>query len=229
MKSASEAYYDASYFAWQCAGGEFSALLDQWKFAPYLKEEDSVLDFGCGGGFMLSALRCQSRYGIEVNPSARATAARLLQVYAHLQDLPDGLFFDAIISHHALEHVGNPLDILEKLFARLKPGGKIIFVVPSEDWRRQRRYDAGDVNHHLYTWTPLSLGNLFAQAGYVVERVELLCHSWVPVSQRVYRLVSPSVRHLSCQIWAFLSGIRQVRIVASRPKEQITNGGRGTY
>jgi len=230
MKSASESYYDAAYFAWQCTGGEFSALLDQWKFEPYIQEDDSVLDFGCGGGFLLSALRCRSRYGIEVNPAARDAASRLLRVYAHLQDLPRDLLFDAIISHHALEHVGNPLKVLEKLASHLKPGGKIIFVVPSEDWRRQRRYDTADINHHLYTWTPLSLGNLFTQAGYAVEQVELLCHSWVPMSQKIYRLMPPSARHLSCRVWAFLTGIRQVRIVASRPKvQQNINLGRGSY
>ena len=49
----------------------------------------------------------------------------------------------------------------------LKPGGLLVLYVPVDDWRlrRQRRVDP-DVNHHLYTWTPLLLANLLREAGF---------------------------------------------------------------
>jgi SAM-dependent methyltransferase len=190
--------------------------MDRWKFECFLDPNDVLLDFGCGGGFLLRALSCASRYGIEVNPAARAEAARNSNIYADIQDLPGDVIFDLIISHHALEHVDNPLDVLRKLGERLKRGGRIVFVVPSEEWHRQKHYRAGDINQHLYTWTPLSLGNLFSRAGFRVEHCELLRRRWPPKAQEFYRLVPPWIFHIVCGAWGAITRNREIRIVASK-------------
>ena len=208
-------YYDASYFEWQCPGGELSAILDRWKFEPFVRESDTVLDFGCGGGFLLGALPCRQRFGIEVNASAREKASALLNVHAEIEDLPDNLRFDVIISHHALEHVDRPLDVIRQLASRLNATGKCVFVVPSESWHAQRSYCENDINQHIYTWTPQALGNLFTHAGLHVKRVDLLCHRWLPLTHKVYRRMPPHLYHALCQLWAFVSGTRQIRIVAT--------------
>src|ERR1700690_2672060 len=195
MNNAARDYYDASYFAWQSSGGGLSAWLDRWKFEPFVRPADLVLDFGCGGGYLLAALSCRGRYGIEINPTARMEAVRVIQVYPDIAEVPDDIQFDLVISHHALEHVAAPLEVLQQLGARLRPGGKVVFVVPSEDWRREKRYRIGDINQHLYTWTPLILGNLFARAGYRVDRCELLRHRWLPKSGFFYRRLPAAVFH----------------------------------
>lgn len=210
-------HYDASYFAWQATTGAMSARLDIWKFEPFVDAEDVVLDFGCGGGYMLGALPCRARYGIEINPSARQEAARALRVYADISELPGDVLFDVIISHHALEHVEAPLDTLQRLRRRLRAGGKAVFVVPTEEWRREKHYDPDDVNHHLYTWTPLLLGHLFTHAGYTVERCELLRHRWLPKSYILFRLMPEPVFHFACRVWGTVVGSRQIRIVATVP------------
>jgi len=165
---------------------------------------------------MLRALSCASKYGVEVNPAARDEAALNLHVYADVEDLPEGIIFDVIISHHALEHVDNPLDILRNLRARLKQGGRLIFVVPSEEWHKQKFYRPDDINQHLYTWTPLSLGNLFARAGFRVERSEPLRHRWPPRAQALHRLMPAWLFHLFCGAWGTITGNREIRIVASK-------------
>jgi len=219
MNTVSGTHYDTSYFAWQRSGGRLSAVLDRWEFEPFVGKDDVVLDFGCGGGYLLAALLCGARYGVELNPEARNEAIKAARVYADIDQLPPQVFFDAIISHHCLEHVDHPLEVLQKLRLRLRPGGKAVFVVPSESWLRQNRYQENDINRHLYTWTPLSLGNLFAHAGFRVERVDLLCHRWLPKAHKIYPLVSPSVFRSLCKIWAWLTRIRLVRIVATRPAD----------
>ncbi|HEV7514525.1 MAG TPA: methyltransferase domain-containing protein, partial [Candidatus Acidoferrum sp.] len=117
---------------------------------------------------------------------------------------------------HALEHVDAPLEVLQELGAHLRPGGKLVFVVPSEDWRKEKRYHTDDINQHLYTWTPLILGNLFTRAGYSVDRCDLLRHRWVPKAGLLYRLLPHVVFHFLCRIWATVTGNRQIRIVASK-------------
>jgi len=218
-QSISNPHYDDSYFAWQSSGGQFVANLERWKFVPFVRSGDVVLDFGCGGGYILAGLACKERYGVEVNPVARIQSARLVKVEATVDDLPGEVAFDVIISHHALEHVDNPLFQLEQLKSRLKPGGKMVFVIPSELWPKQRVYRPGDINQHLYTWTPLSLGNLFVRAGLVVECAELLRHRILPKAAMLYRWMPDSVFHFCCRAWAQVTWTRQIRIVASRPAE----------
>jgi len=217
MNTIPQRHYDASYFAWQREhSGPTSALMDCWKFQPFLRPSDVLLDFGCGGGFLLRALSCQAKYGVEVNSVARNEASIYGNVYAEIEDLPAGILFDVIISHHALEHVDSPLDVLRQLGGRLKQGGKLVFVVPSEEWHKQKSYRAGDLHQHLYTWTPLSLGNLFARAGFLVEQSELLRHRWPPKVRLFYRFLPDSIFHLLCRTWGTLTGNRQIRIVASK-------------
>jgi SAM-dependent methyltransferase len=216
-------HYNDSYFEWQGSNAQLVANLERWKFAPFVTPADVVLDFGCGSGYILAGLACRERYGIEVNPVARMKAPRIVKVQATVDDLPGDLAFDVIISHHALEHVDNPLGQLEQLRSRLKPGGKMVFVVPSELWPRQRVYHSGDINQHLYTWTPLTLGNLFDRAGLAVGRVELLGHRLLPRTSTLYGWMPDSVFHFCCQAWARMTWTRQIRIVAVKPgNNQVT-------
>ena len=211
-------YYDQAYYTWQRHSGELSAQLDSWKFRPFLNDQMRVLDFGCGGGFMLASLPARERWGVEINPVAALEAAkRLDRVLCSVSDIPPDQKFDVIVSHHALEHVERPLDTLRELRPKLASGGKAIFIVPAESWYQHLSYDPTDVNQHLYTWTPLLLGNLFSHAGYNVESVEILCYRWTPKVLLLSRLLNRAVYDLACRATAFLTFYRQLRIVAVPP------------
>jgi SAM-dependent methyltransferase len=208
--------YDQAYYAWQRQSGELGAQLDSWKFRPFLNDQMRVLDFGCGGGFMLASLPARERWGVEINPAAALEAAtRLDRVVASVSDIPPDQRFDVIVSHHALEHVERPLDSLRELRPKLASGGKAIFIVPAESWYQHSNYDPNDINQHLYTWTPLLFGNLFTHAGYKVETVDILCHRLTPKALPVSRLLSRAVYDLACRATAFLTFYRQLRIVAA--------------
>ena len=48
--------------------GQFN--LHFWR--PHIAATDEVLDFGCGGGFLLRNLQAERKVGVEINPHARA-------------------------------------------------------------------------------------------------------------------------------------------------------------
>jgi len=67
-------HYDDKYFDWQASIGEFGGWANQSKFVEYISSNSRVLDFGCGGGFLLKGIKCSTKVGVEVNPSAAETA-----------------------------------------------------------------------------------------------------------------------------------------------------------
>ena len=137
------------------------------KFQQFVSPTDTVVDFGCGAGFTLARLQAGSATGVEVNEESRRVAESIgIQTVASADLLPEQSA-DVVISNHCLEHTLSPLTELQRLLRVLKPGGLLVLYVPVDDWRlrRQRRVDP-DVNHHLYTWTPLLLANLLREAGF---------------------------------------------------------------
>jgi len=69
-------HYDDKYFDWQASMGEFGGWANQSKFAEYISSNSRVLDFGCGGGFLLRSMKCSKKVGVEINPSAVETARK---------------------------------------------------------------------------------------------------------------------------------------------------------
>lgn len=168
-----------AYFAWQRTGGKKGAVYNRKFFAPFVHEEDSVLDFGCGGGYMLQALSCRNKVGIDVNPAAQAEARKLgIEVLASLSELGNRKF-DTIISSHCLEHVASPYETLSSLRNALRHSGKIVLLLPIDDWRTEP-WDGPDINAHLYTWTPKLLGNLLKASGFEPTFIRIVNHVWPP-------------------------------------------------
>jgi hypothetical protein len=50
----------------------------------------------------------------------------------------------------------------------------LVIVTPFDDWRSRihRTWRPHDLDNHLYTWSPLNLGNLLSEAAFCVEGVE---------------------------------------------------------
>ena len=140
------------------------------QFRPYVLAEDTVLDFGCGTGALLSHLECARRIGIDVNePSLAVAQASGIEAYRSLSEI-EGETVDVVISHHALEHVAEPFQIISEFHRVLKTGGKLVIIVPCEPGRRRHfRSWREQLDVHLYSWNPLSLGNLVATCGFTVE------------------------------------------------------------
>lgn len=143
------------------------------KLQPFVEPAWDVVEYGCGTGLDLAMLRCARRAGHDVATHlASEIAARGIEFFESFDAVP-AKSFDVVLCHHVLEHVPQPLATLTDLKRPLKPGGRLVLVVPHERERRFRRFRADDIDHHLYAWSAQALGNLVTLAGYAVERVEL--------------------------------------------------------
>jgi SAM-dependent methyltransferase len=217
MTQLASAHYDENYFAWQVTLGRFGGWANQTKFAAFISSDSRVLDFGCGGGFLLKGLQCGKRVGVEVNPAAIETAkSNGIEVYSKVADIPDA-YVDVIISENALEHTLQPLEELKHLYKKLVVGGKIVFVVPCDSI--SFCYKPNDINHHLYSWSPMNLGNLFTEAGFSVIESKPYIHKWPPKYELIAKIGGRRLFDLACRIYGRLArSWFQVRIVAERHK-----------
>ena len=207
-----------AYFAYQSQGGLQRGRINARKFTHYIRPGDTVLDFGCGNGALLLHLDCKRRIGAEINPAARVEAKQTgIEVHETLATVPDQSV-DVVISNHALEHVVCPLQTLRELHDKLIRGGRLMLCVPLDDWRTQKQVNLNDINHHLYTWTPLLMGNLLSEAGYQVARVWVYTHAWPPLNwQRLDARLPVWLFDLICTFTSWRYKRRQIMTVASRP------------
>jgi SAM-dependent methyltransferase len=214
-------YYDQDYFDWQKNIGAFGGWANSSKFHDNIRKEDVVVDFGCGGGFLLNNLQCAVKIGIEPNISASAT----IQTHGvrHFLSTADAIAalgeqsVDVVISNHALEHTLNPLQEIKDLKRLLKVGGLIHFYVPCDSVKY--RYNRDDINYHLFSWSPQNLGNLFHEAGFEVQHAKAYIHKWPPGYGFFAKFGRP-VFDLVCRLYARVErSWFQVEVKAKRVSE----------
>ncbi len=143
------------------------------KIAPHVSAAHTVVEFGVGHGWNLAALECRERVGFDVGahvaPIVREHGIRFVE---HPEELRSGSA-DVLICHHVLEHVPDPAATLAELRRILSPAGRLLLFVPYETERRFWRYTTDEPDHHLFSWTPQSLGNLVHDCGFSVDSAGL--------------------------------------------------------
>lgn len=138
-----------------------------------------LLDVGCGRGELASAFARRGWNAAGVDPSADAVrVARSLGIDAHEGTLDDVGWppesFDAVVLHHSLEHVPDPVATLRRAGELLRPGGRLFVAVPYwGSWQRRRfgsRWFHLDLPRHLQHFDETSLPAAVRAAGLVPVR-----------------------------------------------------------
>jgi ubiquinone/menaquinone biosynthesis C-methylase UbiE len=102
-----------------------------------LKPDESILDFGCGGGYITIELAKQARlaYGIDISPGLKGKkipaflAHKLKYLSVNGKSLPfEDNFFDVVLASEVLPMIENPALFLKEIRRVLKPGGRLVMV-----------------------------------------------------------------------------------------------------
>lgn len=175
----------AEYFEYQRRDVRRNSWVSLRFFAPHVSPEDTVVDYGCGTGWMLKLMDAGVKLGVEPNPKAREFAAGLEIETVGSPSEVESEFADVVVTSHAIEHALSPFEEFKQMRRIVKPDGKVVICLPIDDWRKQRRIDPNDPNHHLYTWTPLLLSNLLGEAGLQIESAKAFSYLQSPPNWRV--------------------------------------------
>lgn len=112
---------------WRAA--EVAALREQMYARP-------LLDLGCGDGLVTSLAIGHADLGLDPNPRALQRAEplglydRVMAAPVESSDLPAAAF-STVVSNSVLEHLPALDDVLRAVARVLRPGGRLIFTVPT--------------------------------------------------------------------------------------------------
>lgn len=105
----------------------------------YVPAGARALEAGCGSGFFLeAAANTYQMYGFDLSSVGIEQARERNPAFAKriqqgtLENLPsfEDVSFDVICLWDTIEHIWQPLEALRGLFARLRPGGYLLFSTP---------------------------------------------------------------------------------------------------
>lgn len=154
----------------------------KWEYeaaARHVKLGSRWLDVGCGnGGFLeIAGLRGGEAHGIDFNEKAIQCASdRGLRASSRtLQDLIDaGELFDGVTAFQVLEHVLQPLAVLKRMAALVRPGGLLIIAVPdSSGWLAHSGELLDTPPHHVTRWNPAALQYLTKLLPLELQSIEI--------------------------------------------------------
>lgn len=142
---------------------------------------EALLEIGCGNGFFLQQARRQGWREVRgVEPSADAVGKAPPELDgAIVQDMMrGGLFapesFDAVCLFQVLDHISDPVALLEECIAALRPGGHILALNHNVRAVSARllgeRSPIVDIEH-TYLYSPATMRALFAKAGFIEAEV----------------------------------------------------------
>jgi SAM-dependent methyltransferase len=135
-----------------------------------------LLDVGCGKGSFMLRMREHgwNVEGSEVDADGVEYARSINGLTVHLGNLeninfPDNTF-DVVTSNHVIEHVHDPIALIQECLRILKPGGKLVLATPNMDSFGHRYFERNwthlDPPRHLRLFTQKTLRECAEKAGF---------------------------------------------------------------
>ncbi|MBI4056638.1 MAG: class I SAM-dependent methyltransferase [Elusimicrobia bacterium] len=152
------------------------------KYWPGDFKEAKVLDFGCATGVFLDEIRKQGAIvqGIELSRWASAYAQsrfglEILGQDIFELDLPKN-HFDLITMIHSVEHLPDPVRVVERLVESLKPGGLLVIATPDVSSMGERffgsRWQYYVPHDHLALFDKSSVTRLLKKVNLTLSGIE---------------------------------------------------------
>jgi SAM-dependent methyltransferase len=146
-----------------------------------------ILDVGCGNGNRLERFRSLGwdAQGQEVDPQAAAEARCISGAPVHLGQLEEARFpggsFDAITMNHVIEHVHDPVRLLQECGRILRTGGTLVVITPNAESHGRDRCGISwrglEPPRHLHLFSRRALHQTAVKAGF------LKCETWTSAAR----------------------------------------------
>lgn len=137
----------------------------------HVKEKELILDFGAGIGLFAEQLKALN-YNISCIEQDKSQLVMIrkkgIEAYSNIDDIEDNSV-DYIYSLNVLEHIEDDVLITEKLYKKLKNGGKLLIYVPAF----QVLYSSMDKKvGHYRRYSKSTLSALVKQCGFKIITIK---------------------------------------------------------
>ncbi|MBV9462649.1 MAG: methyltransferase domain-containing protein, partial [Verrucomicrobiae bacterium] len=145
--------------------------------AARLRPTDRVLEIGCGKGVFGSMIRVGRYVGLEFSPEARDSAEKrgleVLHESIQAHAASNRGAYDVVCAFQVLEHVPDLNDFVRASVEALKPGGLLIYSVPSADGFLgvARNAVLNLPPHHMSWWRDRAFRSLAKNFGLRAEEI----------------------------------------------------------
>ena len=147
-----------------------------WALRAHFPSAGTLLEIGCGTGFVLSGIRDAlpnldlvggelSEVGVEI---ARRRLPEVRIEHLDALELPYREVFDVVCAFDVLEHIEDDVGALAGLSGASRKSGGVMITVPQHQWLWSR---ADDVAHHARRYTRRELTEKMEAAGLRVTRI----------------------------------------------------------
>ncbi len=142
----------------------------------------TILDIGCGTGDFLCSLPAELlKFGVEPSAAASYAASRGIEILgAEIKELSADAQFDIITLIDVIEHVADPVALLDEVGTHVSPGGLIIIASGDPDclmWRRvfRSRYWYVSFPEHI-SFPSLCFYKMWCKKNNAVTRETVITH-----------------------------------------------------
>lgn len=146
-----------------------------WALQKYFPQAKSLLEVGCGTGFVLSGISAAcpnlELYGSELSADGLGFAAQRLPGVPLMQmnalEMPFCNEFDVVGIFDVLEHIEADVDVLRQINGAVRPGGGVLITVPQHGFLWSAR---DKLAGHFRRYSRTELKKKLELAGFRIER-----------------------------------------------------------
>lgn len=169
--------------------------LINWALDRHFPEARSMLEVGCGTGYVLDRIHLSHPgwrlVGAELLDEGLNLARQRLSAVVQLTqldavDMPYTQDFDVVGAFDVIEHIDSDGEALAGMYRALRPGGGLIVTVPQHKWL----WSGADVAaRHVRRYTKPELHDRLRAAGFEVERILSFVSLLLPVmvASRIFK------------------------------------------
>ena len=138
---------------------------DREKMIPYLRGP-KVLELGCGDGDWTPrmieifghsyVLDASSKLLAHVEAANQGKVTLFNSLFEEFTP-PDGLKFNSVVATHVLEHVDDPVRVLQRCREWLAPGGVVLIIVPNANSIHRQLAVMMGIQKTIYDFSPRDL------------------------------------------------------------------------
>lgn len=205
---------------------DYPSKLAHYLFNAFeMKKNETMLEIGCGRGEMLQNFKNLGLLvqGVDLSPEAPSFSKDIkisvMNIEKEALPFADNSF-DIIYSKSVLEHLYYPEEYMKEAYRVLKPGGRIVTLVP--DWESNYKIYFDDYTHRT-PFTIVSLHDILKIHNFEdikVYKFRQLPLLWkYPLLNYASAMIAPFVP-VRCKI-KFLRWSRELMLVSSAKKEKL--------